>query len=134
MLRGVLHHTKQQLHGHLPPISQTTQDRQARQSKWSKDTIINKIIQYTPTCEHSNIGQPANSNIPRFYADIECHLEDLASAIASRDEWLERESMESVLLTGLDDDNGDIYIYIYICVCVCVCVFFRNKDQQVVTL
>ena len=47
--------------------------------------------------------------IENLYADIECHLEDLGSAIADRDGWREREreSRESVQSTCIDDYNDD---------------------------
>ena len=60
------HLIKQQLDGHLPPISQTIYVRWTRHAGhcWgSKDEIISNILLWTPTYGHTSIGWPAKTYI-----------------------------------------------------------------------
>ena len=53
------HPKKQQLYGHLLPISQTIQVRWARQTGrcwWSKEELISNILLWTPTHGHTSVG------------------------------------------------------------------------------
>ena len=82
------HLTKQQLHGHLPPISQTIQVWQAsiaRHCWWSKDEHI-----WSRSPEHTSVGQPAKTYIHQLCADTGYCLVDFPSVIAERNEWRER--------------------------------------------
>ena len=63
MLHAVLnksskqHTTKQQLYGHLHPISQTIQARHVGHCWGSKDELIIDVFLYTPTHELTSFGQ-----------------------------------------------------------------------------
>ena len=51
--------TKQQLYGHLPPISQTIQVGQAKHSGYwwrNKDNLISNVLLWTPIRGHTSIG------------------------------------------------------------------------------
>ena len=99
MLRAVLnkswkqHPTKQQLYGHLPPISQTIRERRTRHAGhcWrSKDELISDVLLWTPTHGYPSVGRPAKTYIHQLCEDTDCHLEDLPHAMADRDGWRER--------------------------------------------
>ena len=102
------HPTKQQLYGHLPPISKTIQIRRTRHAGrcWrSKDELISVVVLWTPTHGRTSVGRPAKT----------CSLDDLPVAIDNRDEWQQRERQtdrqteteKSMLAVRFDDD--DIY-------------------------
>ena len=68
MLRAILnkswqqHPTRHQLHGHLPPITQTIQARRTRHAGhfWrSKDELISYVLLWTPAYGQAKAGQPA---------------------------------------------------------------------------
>ena len=70
MLRAILnrswrqHSTKQQLYGHLPPISKTIQIRRTRQAErcWeSKDELISDVLLWTPSHERSRVERPVRT-------------------------------------------------------------------------
>ena len=76
------HPTKQQLYGHLPPITKTIQVRWTRHAGhcWtSKDELISDILLWTPSHK-----RPARTYIQQFYA------EDLLEAMDDREVWQER--------------------------------------------
>ena len=61
------HPTKQQLYGHLPPISKTIQVRRSRHSRiwWrSRNKLISDILPWTPSHGQAKAGQPAWNYIP----------------------------------------------------------------------
>ena len=89
--------TKQQLYGHLPPISQTIQVRWVRHIGhcWrSKDKLISDILLWTPTHGQTSIGQSAGTDIS---SDMGCGLEDLPRTMGDTPFW------NSVLSAWLDD-------------------------------
>ena len=60
------HPAEQQLSGHLPLISQTIQVRLARLAGhfWeSKEKLLSKVLQWTPTHGHTSAGQIAKTFI-----------------------------------------------------------------------
>ena len=78
---------------HLPPITQTIQVRWARQAGhcwWSKNKSISKILLWTPTHGHTNIGWPTKTLIYGFCVDTGFRLEDLQKAMTNRVWWQER--------------------------------------------
>ena len=76
---------KQQLYGHLPPISQTIQVRRARYAgNCCRDEFI------TLTQGHTSVGWPAKTYIQQLCVDTGCRLQDLPKAMANRDGWRER--------------------------------------------
>ena len=66
---GKQHSTKQQLYGHLPPISQTIHVRQTRcvGHCWrSNDEITSDALPWTPTFIHTKYGSYINTPISIF--------------------------------------------------------------------
>ena len=87
------HPIKQQLYGHLPPITKTIQVRQTRHVGhcWrSKDDLISDILQWTPSHRQAKAGQPARTYIQHLCADTRCSLEELPGVMDDRDGWRER--------------------------------------------
>ena len=77
---------------HLPPISQTFQERQTKHTKhcWRiKDGLISNVLQLSPTHGHTSIGQPANTYIHQPCVDTGCRLGDLPIVMVNRDGWQE---------------------------------------------
>ena len=86
------HTIKEQLYGHLLPISKTTPKRQTRHAGhfWrSKDKLISNILQWTPTQGHTSVSQPVKINKYQFCMDAGCSLEDLPGVMDKRDWWQE---------------------------------------------
>ena len=80
------HPTKQQLYGHLPPISKTIQIRQTRHVGpcWgSKYKLIRDILLWIPSHRHTSVGQP--TYLQKLCTDTGCSLEDLPGVIDDRD-------------------------------------------------
>ena len=90
MLRTVLnkswwqHSTKNQLYGHLPPITKTIQVRRTRHAEhcWrSRDELICDVLLWTPTYGRAKAGRPARTYIQQLCEDTGCSLEDLLEAM-----------------------------------------------------
>ena len=78
------HPTKQQLYGHLPPITKTIKVRQTRHAgqPWrSKDELIRDVLQSTPKHGRAKVGRPARTYILQLCADRVCKPEDLQGAM-----------------------------------------------------
>ena len=99
MLRALLnkswrqHPTKQQLYGHLPPITKAIQVRRTRHAGlcWrSRDELISNIHLWTPSHRRVKVGPPARTNIQQLWADTGCCLDDLLEAMDDRGGWQER--------------------------------------------
>ena len=87
------HPTKQQLYGHLPPITKTIQIRWTRHAGhcWkSKSKPISDILLWTSLHGWAKVGWPTRTYIQQLCADIGCSLEDLPGVIDNRDGWRER--------------------------------------------
>ena len=85
--------TKQQLYGHLPPITKTIQIRQTRHAGhcWrSRDELISDVLLWTPSHRWAKAGRPAQTYIQQLCADMGCSLEDLLEAMDNREVWQER--------------------------------------------
>ena len=84
------HLTKQQLHGHLPPIMKTIQIRwtwHARHCWRSGD----KLISDGPHSHgQAKAGRPARTYIQQFCEDMECSPENLPEEMNDRERWRER--------------------------------------------
>ena len=98
MLRALLkkswrqHSSKQQLYGHLPPITKTikvTRTRHAGHCWRSKDELINNILQWTPSHGRPKAGRPARTYIQQLCGDTGCSPEDLPEAMDDRERWWE---------------------------------------------
>ena len=98
------HPTKQQLYGHLLPISTNIQVKRARHvgNCWkSKDDSCN-VLPWSPTYGRASFSRPARTGYS---------LEDLPGAMDDRDEW--KVPRKSMLSMRLDDDNNDLIRIIY---------------------
>ena len=124
MLRAVLnkswrqHPTRQQLYGHLPPITKTIPVRRTRHAGhcWrSKDELVIDVLLWTPTYGCAKAGRPARTYIQQLCEATGCNPEDLPEVMNDREKWRER-------LRDIHAGRTTWYIYIYICVFVCVCV------------
>ena len=102
MLRAVLnkswrqHPTKQQLYGHLPPITKTIKVRRTRHAAYfwrSRGSLISDILQWPPSCGREKAWWPA-----RTYTQQLCSLEDLPEVMDDREEW--RESVREIRAGG----------------------------------
>ena len=87
MLRAILnkswkqHPTKQQLYGHLPPISKIIQVRRTRHAGHclsSKDQLITNMLLWTSSIGRAKAGWPARNYIQQLCADTGYSLEDLS--------------------------------------------------------
>ena len=119
MLRAILnkswrqHLTKQQLYGHLPPITKTIKvrrNRHAGQCWRSRDELISDVLQWTPSHSQAKAIWPAWTYIQQLYEDMGCSPEDLPEAM-NEGRSGERGSGISVLVARQDNDD------IYVCVC-----------------
>ena len=87
------HPAKQQLYGHLPPISKTNQIRRTRHAGhcWrSRDELISDELQWTPTYGRAKAGRPARTYIQQVCEDAECSPNDLPEAMNDKEKWRER--------------------------------------------
>ena len=96
MLRAIFnkswrqHPTKQQLYGHLPPITKTIQVRQTRHAGhcWRRrNKLISDVLQWTPSRGRATAGRPARTCIQQLCTDTECSLEDQSEAMDDREGW-----------------------------------------------
>ena len=87
------HPTKQQLYGHLLPISKTIQIRWTRHVGhcWrSKDKHINDVLLWIPSHGCISVGQPGWTYLQQLCADTGCSLEDLPEVVDDRDRWWDK--------------------------------------------
>ena len=99
MLRAILneswrqHSTKQQLYGHLPPITKTIQVRRTKHTGhcWrSGDELISDVLLRIPTYGRAKARRPARTYIQQLCEDTGCSPEDLPEAMNDREKWRER--------------------------------------------
>ena len=99
ILRAILnrpwgqHSTKQQLYGHLPPITKTIQARQTRHAGhcWrSRDELISDVVLWIPTHGRVKAGQQVRTYIQQLCEDTGCSPEDLPEAMNDTEGWRER--------------------------------------------
>ena len=107
MLRAILnrswrqHPTKQQLYGHLPPITKTIKVRRTRHAGlcWrSRDELISDVPQWTPSHDRAKSGWLARTYIQQLCEDTGCSPEDLPEAINEREGW--RETVRNICADG----------------------------------
>ena len=87
------HPTKQQLYGHVPPITKTIQVWRTIQAGhcWrSRDELISDVLIWTPSHGRAKAGWPARTYIQQLCVDTGCSPEDLPEAMNDREEWRER--------------------------------------------
>ena len=96
MLRAILnkswrqHTTKQQLYGHLPPITKTIQVRRtshAGQCRRRKDEVIRDVLPRTPPHGRTKARRPTRTYIQQLCGNTVCGLEDHPGAMDDRDGW-----------------------------------------------
>ena len=83
--------TKQQLYGHLPPI--TIQVRRSRYAGhcWSKtDELISEILLWTLSHGQANAERLARTYMQQLCADTGCSLENQSGVLEDREGWQER--------------------------------------------
>ena len=90
MLRAILnkscrqHPTKQQLYGHLPPITKTIKIGRTRHVGhcWrSRDELISDVLLWTPSHGRAKTGWPARTYLQQLCVDTGYSPEDLPEAI-----------------------------------------------------
>ena len=90
MLRAILnrswghHSTKQQLYGHIPPITKTIQIRHAGHCWRSRDELISDVLLWTPSHGRTKAGRPARTHIQQLCEYNGCSPEDLPKAVNNR--------------------------------------------------
>ena len=87
------HPTKQQLYGHLPPITKTIQVRPTKHAGhcWkSRDELISEVLLWTTSHGRAKAGRRARTYIQQLPVDTGCSPEDLAEAMDDREGWLEK--------------------------------------------
>ena len=96
MLRAILnkswrqHPTKQQLYGHLPPITKTIKVRRTRHAGhcWgSSDELISDVLLRTPSQSQAKERRPARTSIQQICKDTGCNPENQPETINNREEW-----------------------------------------------
>ena len=99
ILRAILnkswrqHPTKQQLYGHLPPITKTIQVIRTRHAGhcWrSRDELICDVLLWTPSHGQARAGRPAWTYTQQLCEDTGCSPEDLPEVMINREKWRER--------------------------------------------
>ena len=96
MLRAILnkswkqHFTKQQLYGHLPPITKAIKIRYAGHCWKSRDKLISDVILWTPSHGRAKVGRPARTDIQHLCVDTGCSPVDLPEVMDDKEGWLER--------------------------------------------
>ena len=87
------HPTKQQLYGHLLPITKTIPFRRTRHAGhcWrSKDEHISDVLLWIPSHGRAKAGRPARTYIQQFCVDTGSNPEDLPEAMDDREGLRER--------------------------------------------
>ena len=115
MLRVILnkswrqHPTKQQLYGHLPPVTKTIKIRRTKHAghSWrNKDELVSDVLLWTPSHRRAKAGRQARTYIQQHSADTGCSFEDIQGAMDDREGW--REWAKDIRAGG-----ATLYIYIY---------------------
>ena len=118
MLRAILnksllqHPTKNQLYGHLTPITKNIQVRRTRHTGhcWrSKNELISDVFLWISAYGQAKAGLPARTYIEQLCEDTGCSPEALPEAIKNGENG-ERGSGISVLAAWHDDDDDDIVV------------------------
>ena len=83
--------TKQQLYGHVPPITKAIKNRRTRHAghcRKSREELINDVLLWT--LSHAKAGRPDRAYIQQLCADTGCSPEDLPEAMDDREGLRER--------------------------------------------
>ena len=90
------HFTKQQLYGHLPPITKTIKVRRTRHAGhcWrSMGELISDVLLWIPSHGRAKAGRLARTYIQQLCEDTGCSPEDLPEVMNYREEWREHQSI-----------------------------------------
>ena len=90
---GRQHPKKQQIYGHLTPITKTIKVRRTRHARqcWRcRDELISNVLLWTPSHGRAKAERPARTYIQQLYVDKGCSLKDLPEAMNDREGWRER--------------------------------------------
>ena len=118
------HPTKQQLYGHLPPITKTIKIRRTRHAGhcWISDVLL-----WTPSYGRAKAGWLVRTYIQQLCTDTRCIPEDLSEVMDDREEWRKR-------VRDIRADTATwwyIYIYIYRLFGVIWYSLFINKEYSI---
>ena len=86
------HPTKQQLYGHLPPITKTIQVRRNRHAGhcWrSRGELISDVLRWTLSHGRAKSGQPPRTYIQQLCENTRCSPRGLPGAMNDREGWWE---------------------------------------------
>ena len=127
------HPTKQQLYGHLLPITTTSikvsRTRHMEHCWRSKDELISDVLLWTLSHGRAKARWPARNYIQQLCVDTGCSPEDLPEAMNDREGWRER----------IGDIRADgttrwwwwwWYIYLYISIYIYIYIFIYIQDSQ----
>ena len=96
MLRAIFnkswrqHPTKQQLYGHLPPVTKTIQVRRTRHAGHccrSRDELMSDVLIWTLSHGRAKAGRPAQTYIQQLCEDTRCSPGDLLEVMNDREKW-----------------------------------------------
>ena len=96
MLRAILnkswrqHPIKQQLYGHLPPVTKTIKVWRTRHAghcwrNWGE--LVSDVLRWNPSQGRAKAGRLTRTYIQQLCADTGCRPEDLPKAIGGREGW-----------------------------------------------
>ena len=109
------HPTKQQMYGHLPPITKTIKIKRTRHAGhcWrSRDERIRDVLLCNPTHGRAKAGRPARTYLQQFCEDTGGSPEKQPKAMNDREGWQER--VRDICADGRTRWWWYIYIYILI--------------------
>ena len=81
--------TKQQLYGHLPPITKVRRTRHAGHCWRSRDELIRDVLLWTPSHGLAKAGRPARTYIQQLCEDTGCSPEDQPDEMNDWESWQE---------------------------------------------
>ena len=126
------HPTKQQLYGHLPPITKNIKIRRTRHAGhcWrSRDELISDVLQWTPSHGRAKAGRPARTHIHQLCIDTGCNPEYLPKTMNERERWRGGQWYPY----WWHDKMIYIYIYIYIyCFSLFYFLFFNFSSTIII--
>ena len=106
------HPIKQQLYGHLPPITKTIKVRRTRPAGhcWrSRDEFISDILLWTPSHGRTKAGRSALTYLQQLCTDTGCSRVDLPEAMDD-EKGGEKGSGIYVMMARHDDDLFLVFI------------------------
>ena len=104
--------TKQQLYGHLPPITKTIKVRQTRYAGhcWrSRDELISDVLLWNPSHGPAKAGRPARTYIQQLCANMGCSPEDLPEAMNDRGSGKRGSGISVLVVQDNDDDKNQFH-------------------------